>query len=126
VSAASIEHAETFQSIGKMIQDLFHSDNAKVNAALDALNPDFMKVKMKSERFVRAGGCLALVQLLKKCLDKAIASIPACDHVADLTDHAELSTLRMTLSVIIHLTFNHHESRDGIAARLVVRKQLSR
>jgi hypothetical protein len=30
-------HEECIQSIGKMIKDLFHSDNNKVNAALNAL-----------------------------------------------------------------------------------------
>jgi hypothetical protein len=77
-ASAATENEESIQiSIGKMIQDLFHSDNAKVNATLTALDHDFMKDKKKCECLVTAGGCHALVQLLKKCLDKKIDEIPA-------------------------------------------------
>jgi hypothetical protein len=99
-----------------MIQDLFHSDNAKVDAALDALNLDLDEDEKKCESLVTAGGCFALVQLLNKYLDKAIDIIPACDQVSELNELAELTTLRKTLDVIIDLTFHHDESRDGIAA----------
>jgi hypothetical protein len=98
-----------------MIQDLADSDNTKVNAALDALNSDFMKDENKCENFVTAGGCLVLFQLLKKCLDKANASIPVCDQVAELNEVAELSTLEKMLRVITNLTFQHDESRVGIS-----------
>jgi hypothetical protein len=43
-SIASTEH-ESIQSVGKMIQELFHPDNAKVNATLDALHLDSKEEK---------------------------------------------------------------------------------
>ncbi len=104
------------QSVGKMFQDLFHSDNDKVNATLTALDHDFMKDKKKCGCLVTAGGCHALVQLLKKCLDKKIYEIPAYEQVAELNKLADLSTLDNTLSVIIRLTFQHAESRSSISA----------
>jgi hypothetical protein len=64
---------------------------------------------------IQAGfGCLALINLLKKCLDKAIDSIPACDQVTELNELAELTTLHKTLRVIISLTVQHDKSRFGI------------
>jgi hypothetical protein len=36
----STEHEDSIESIGLMIQDVSHSDNVQVNAALDALNLD--------------------------------------------------------------------------------------
>jgi hypothetical protein len=114
VSAAT-EEEELIQRVGKLIQDLAHSDNPKINAALDALDLDFFKDKMKCESFVTAGGCLALVLLLTKYLDKAVDRIPACDQVTELNELAELTTLRKTFTVIIRLTFWHDESRDGIS-----------
>jgi hypothetical protein len=116
-SAAAVNHEESIQiSIGKIIQDLFHSNNDKVNATLTALDHDFMKDKKKCECFVTAGGCHALVQLLKNYLKKKIDEIPAYEQVTDLNKLAELSTLDNTLSVIIRLTFQHAESRSSISA----------
>jgi hypothetical protein len=105
--------------IGTLIQDLAHSDRATVNSALDVLNLDFMQDKTKRESLVTAGGCLALVYLMKNCLDKAIDRIPTCDQVTELwelSELAELTTLHKTLNVIIILTFQHDESRVGISA----------
>jgi hypothetical protein len=76
-SAAATEYEESISSIGKIIQDLFRSDNPKVNATLDTLFLDLDKNEEKCENLVTAGGCFALVQLLNKYLDKAIARIPA-------------------------------------------------
>jgi hypothetical protein len=115
-NAASIEHAETYKSIGKMIQDLAHSDNAKVNAALDALFLDLDNDKKKCEKIQAVGGCFVLVEVLKKFLDKAIARIPACNQVTELNEVAELKTLHKACTVIIRLTFLHDESRVGISA----------
>jgi hypothetical protein len=109
------QQEDSIESIGQMIQDLFHSDNAKVNTALDALKVDLNKDKEKCSKIQGVGGCLALVLLLKKCLDNSIDIIPACDQVTELNELAELATLRKTLGVIINLTFNHHESRVGIS-----------
>jgi hypothetical protein len=103
------------QSIGKMIQDLAHSNNAKVKAALVALDLDFMADKKKRESFVTAGGCFVLVQLLKKCLDKAIDGIPACGRVTEVNEFAKLKTLRKAFNVITNLTFEHDESKVGIS-----------
>jgi hypothetical protein len=119
-SVANTAPTESIDSIGKTIQDLLHSDNAKVHAALDALDLAFIKDKKKCDEIQAVGGCLALVLLLKKnCLDKAIATIPACDQVTELwelNELAELTTLHKALNVIIILTFQHDESRVGIAA----------
>jgi hypothetical protein len=110
------DEVESIQIIGKMIQEIFHSDNAKVNAALVALYLNLDKDKKNCEILVTAGGCLALVQLLNTCLDKAIARIPACDQVTRLNTLAELTTLDKTLFVIISLTYQHDESAVGIAS----------
>ncbi len=69
---ASDKNEESIQSIGKMIQDLCCSDNAKVSAALDALNLDVMKDKKKLEIFVTAGGCLALVNYWRSALTRRL------------------------------------------------------
>jgi hypothetical protein len=107
---------ESIKSVGKMIQDLFHSDNAKVDAALDALNLDLDEDEKKCESLVAAGVCFALVHLMQNSLDKAIDGISACDQVAELNELTELTTLDKTLDVVINLTFNNHESRVGITA----------
>jgi hypothetical protein len=41
-----------------MFQDLFHSDNAKVSATLDALNHDSMKENKKYDKLQATGGAL--------------------------------------------------------------------
>jgi hypothetical protein len=114
-ASAATEEEESIQSVGKMIQDLAHSDNAKVNALLDALDQDLDEDKIKCESFVTAGGCLALVLVLTKYLDKAVDRIPACDQVIELNELGELTTLDKTLRVIISLTFCHDESQVGIS-----------
>jgi hypothetical protein len=114
-ASAATEHEDLTRSIGKMIEDLFCSDSAKVDA-LDVLDLYFMRNKKKRELFVTAGGCFVLVQLMKTCLNVAIARIAATDQVAELNELAELTTLRTTLGVITNLTFNHDDSRVGITA----------
>jgi hypothetical protein len=116
-SAASIDQEESILNMGKMIQDLAHADNAKVNTAIDAsLDLDFMRDRLKRESFVTAGGCLALVQLVKKCVDKALNIIPACGQVTELDELAELTTVHKTLHIMIRLTFYHEETRVLITA----------
>jgi hypothetical protein len=115
-AAPAIAPPASMEIIGMLIQDLALSDKAKVNDALAALKVDLVKDKKKCESFVTAGGCLALVQLLKKCLDKAMKKIPQCDQVAKLNKSAELTTLHKTLIVIDSLTFHHDESEVVIAA----------
>jgi hypothetical protein len=115
-NTASTEHEELVQSVGALIQDLFCSDNDKVDAALDALDLDLDEDKKKCESLVTAGGCFALVHLAKNCLDKAIAEILACDQVTKLTEGAEVRTLDKALDVITNLTFQHDESIIGITA----------
>jgi hypothetical protein len=80
------------------------------------LDIDFIKDKKNIESFVIAGGCLALVQLLKNCLDKAIDEIPACDQVVEMNELAVLWTLHTTFDVIRTVTAWHDDSRVGIAA----------
>jgi hypothetical protein len=115
-TSAATDDGESIQSIGKMIQDLFCSDNAKVNAALDALYLDLGEDKRKRESLVTAGGSFALVHLMQNCFDKAIAGVPACDQVAELNELTELTTLHKTFTVVFSLTLYHEESRFGIAA----------
>jgi hypothetical protein len=115
-SAATDKHVESIQVIGKMIRDMSHSDNSKVNDTLAALSQDLAKDKKKCDKIQAVGGCLALVQLVEKCLDKAIVRIPACDQVTGLNELTELWTLHKTLNVIIGVTFQHDESKVGIAA----------
>jgi hypothetical protein len=115
-SKAEEKEDESLEGAGKLIQDLLHSANTKVDAALDAFFLDFRKDGKQCERFVTAGGCLALVHLMQNCLDKVIARIPAYDQVTELNELAELTTLDKTLGVIVNLTFHHDESRVGIAA----------
>jgi hypothetical protein len=59
------------------------------------------------------GGCDALVQLVKNCLERAAEKIPACDQVTELNELAELSTLS---NVIESLMGCHDESKVGIMA----------
>jgi hypothetical protein len=115
-SAATVNHEESIRSIGKLIQDLFCRNNAKVNATLGALFRNLDEDKKKCDKIQAVGGCFALVQLVKNCLDKAIDEISACDQVTELNELAELTTLYKTLDVIINLTFQHVESRVGISA----------
>jgi hypothetical protein len=108
------DEKESLEGVGALLQDLFNSDDAKAYAiTLDALNQDLAKDKKKIQT---VGGCFVLVHLLKNCLDKAIARIPACDQVTKLNEFAELPTLHYTLCVITRLTFQHDASRVGISA----------
>lgn len=113
-TAAKVE--ESIESIGQMIEDLFDSDHAKINAALDALNLNLEEDKKKCYTIQVALGSLSLVLLLKKCLAKAIDESPACDQVADLNDLAELTALHKTLHMMISLAQNLDESKVGMAA----------
>jgi hypothetical protein len=116
IDTAVARPEDSYESIGQMIQDLSHSDIVQVNAALDALNLDLKDDKKKCTKIQVVGGCLALVQLLKKCLDKAIDEFPARDQVIDLNELAELATLHKTLHILIRLTHHLDESKVGIAA----------
>jgi hypothetical protein len=83
----------SLEPIGALLQDLFHSDNAKVNAAFNVLNVGFLNDKTNCEKIHAVGGCFALVLLAKNCLEKAIEKITACDQVTGLYKLAELETL---------------------------------
>jgi hypothetical protein len=121
-SAAVDQEAAFVESIGKMIQDLFCSDNASVNAALDALNEDLMKDTKKGENIQVVGGCFALVHLVQKYIDTAIANFYVGAHqVTDghldcLDRYTYLTILNKTLSVITNLTLCHDKSIVGITA----------
>jgi hypothetical protein len=59
-----------------MFQDLFHSDNATVNATLlDALNHDCIKDNKIYDKLQAVGGCSALIHLMQNGLDKAIDEV---------------------------------------------------
>ena len=105
------EEEESLEGVGKMIQDLFRSDTTKAHASLVALSLDINQDKNKYDKIQAVGGCFALVHLMQNCLDKVIDRIPACDQVTQLNELAELTTLKMTLSVITRFTFQHDESK---------------
>jgi hypothetical protein len=108
------EEEEYLEGVG-MIQDLAHSDNAKVNAALDALSLDVQKGKENCDAVTAWGGCAALVHLLKDRLKKATKKAPACDQVSELNELVELTTLHKTLNAITKLTYHSETARVFIA-----------
>jgi hypothetical protein len=115
--ASNSERSESIESIAALIQDLLHSDNAKVKAALLALDLDLEKEKKKCDICVTAGGCLALVGVVKDCLKKATEKIPACNEVTNVNEHSEeLITICMALRTIFILTHNLEESRVRISS----------
>jgi hypothetical protein len=119
VIAASVaaKDEDSIESIGQMIEDLFDSDNAKINAALDALNLDLRDDKKKCYKIQAVvGGCFPLVLLLKKCLAKAIDEPLMLDQVIDVNELVEVTTLHKTLHILIRLTHHLDESKVGIAA----------
>jgi hypothetical protein len=103
----------TVEAIGSLIQDLFDSDNTKVNAALDAFDANLYEDENKCDKMVTVGGCHALVQLVKNCVAQATEKIPACDQVVGL-ERPELKTLFKSLAVITNLTYHHSDSQVGI------------
>jgi hypothetical protein len=115
-SASNAAPEESLESIGALIQDLFCSDNVKVKASLDALFLNLDGNKTKSDKIVTLGGCHALVQLMKNCLEKAIEKIPACDQVTELDELAELEAIEKALNVITNLAYQHGARRISITA----------
>jgi hypothetical protein len=106
---------EELEGVGKLIQDLAHFDNAKVNAALDALYN--MNFKQKYDTVTAWGGCAALVHLLKDRLETAMQKVPQCDQVTELHELPELVTIEMTVRVITRLTYYSSEmGRTGMVA----------
>jgi hypothetical protein len=119
------------EDLVKILQDLFRSDTAKVN--VKGLDEAFMKDKKNRAKFVAAGGCRVLVQLVKDCLKKAKEEIPACYQVTNLCPIPELKSLYKTLSVITKLTFHYDESTTfgftfygGVEALIKVMKTFSK
>jgi hypothetical protein len=105
---------ESLGGAGKMTQDLFRSDNAKVNAVLDDLNREFLNDKENCDTFTAWGGGAALVHLLKNLLKRAMKKAPACDQVSELNELVELTTLHKTLNAITSLTYHSETGRAGI------------
>jgi hypothetical protein len=108
------EEEESPEVFEKLIQDLAHYDNAKVNAALDALSLDLDKDEEKCNTIAAWGGCAALVRLLKDRLKKA-TKVPQCDQVTELNELAELETIEKTLCVFVWLSFQTETGRVVIA-----------
>jgi hypothetical protein len=77
------EEEAYLEGIEKLIQDLSSSDNAIVNAALDALFLDLDTNAEKRDSVTVWGGCAALVHLLKFRLEKAANKISRCDQVKE-------------------------------------------
>jgi hypothetical protein len=95
------EEEDSLEGVEKLIQDLAHSDNAKVNAALDALSVDLGKDKEKCDTVTVWGGCAALVHLLTNCIKMAMKKVPQCDQGTELNELPELATIEKTLRVIV-------------------------
>jgi hypothetical protein len=108
----ALEEAASMKRIKEKIQDLSSIDRKRVNSALVTLLVD------PATRYyiVAAGGCDALVQLLKNCLEKAIDITPECDQVTNVYRFVELQTLNRTLCVITNLVCWYDESKVGITA----------
>jgi hypothetical protein len=114
-SAFDAKRSESMESIGAFIQDLFHSDNVKVKASLDALYQDLHE-NDKRDIFVAAGGYVAVVQVVKDCLKKATEKILAYARVTKLSALDELRTLDKSLALIFYLTHHHNEISNGISS----------
>jgi hypothetical protein len=108
---AKAEHEESMERIGALIQDLFDSDYSKVRAALDALNVNLDTDKEKCDNVVTAGGCFALVQLIKNRLQQA-------NHTVNkrLRQENHTVTLRKIVDVIVGLTDQRHESKVAFSS----------
>lgn len=104
----------SMESIGQMLQDLFHSDGAEVDAAFDVFLLDLEKDRNKCESLVTAGGYVDIFYLMKNRLDKANESILACDQFTELDDSAELATLHKAL-LVIRFSFLHDEGKEEIS-----------
>jgi hypothetical protein len=110
------EEEEYLEGVGKLIRDLAHSDNAKVNTALAALLLELKTGEEKRNTVIAWGGCAALVHLLKDRLRKVIKKIPACGQVTELHELPDLETIKITLRVIIQLTYHSEMRRSGMVA----------
>jgi hypothetical protein len=97
-----------------MFQDLFYSDNVKVNATLDVLYNDYIEDNKLYDKRQAVG--VVLFTCWQNCLDKAIDDFPACDQVTDLNELAELTIRSTTLIAIIKWTSLHDEIKVGIKA----------
>jgi hypothetical protein len=120
-SAAVVEEEEDDEDVvgvGKMIQDLAHSDNARVDTALDALSLDLDNDKEKRDTITVWGGCAALVHLLKDRLKRAMKKVPACHQVTEVNEFPELETIEKTLRVII--SFTYYAEKMGLVGIVTV------
>jgi hypothetical protein len=80
------------------------------------LNLDLLGDKDKCDKIQVVGGCLALVLLLKKCLDQATNERLVWNQLTELNELTELTTLHKTLHIMIRLSCHVDESKVGIAA----------
>jgi hypothetical protein len=112
-------HEESLQTIGKLVQDLFHYGHpAAVRAALDALYAHLnLKGKSKNHDFVTVGGCAALAQLLNNCVRTAAKEIREQSLSTELLGElSELKTVCKTLRLVALLLDTHRESRVAMTA----------
>jgi hypothetical protein len=109
------EEKEYVEGVEKMIRDLAHSDNAKVNSALDALFN--LGLKKQYDTVTAWGGCAALIYLLKDRLKTAMKKSPQFDQVTKVNELPELEMIEKTLRVIVRLTYYSSEmGRFGVVA----------
>jgi hypothetical protein len=105
----------TREHIRKVFPDLYHSDSARVTAALDAVYMDLYEDKL--DPINGAGFSLAIVYLVEGYLKRATEKLPACDRVTKMNEFAELKPLHAAIDVIVLLTHRHHECRDRISTQ---------
>jgi hypothetical protein len=115
---SAVDRKESLESIGALMQDLCYSDNAKVDATLDALLLNHVLNKKKCEKIVTVGGCLTLVLVMKKFLKKSARMFPALELVTE-ADGIELEILEKSLGVIFGLTTGHDIERCANAMSAV-------
>jgi hypothetical protein len=111
------EESMSMETVGHLLRDLFHSDNAKIIAALHALDLNLVDDEKKCELIYAHGGCFVFVKLLEDSLEKATVKFPqqARAQVTELTETEELHTLDMSLFAISCLAAGHDESKAGIS-----------
>jgi hypothetical protein len=124
-STAITDPEASAESNGALIQDLFQSDNAKVNVALDALDPNGSKDNKKRESIVTVGGCLAVVQVVRSVSKRRLRRFQRVIESLSWTNSTNCKLLT-SHSVSLPTWRMITMKAESESAGLVVPKQLSR
>jgi hypothetical protein len=118
----STRNTASLEQMGIYVQCLFSTERTRVQAALDALVQNLHTNPRKCSDIVTVGGCFALVQLVRMCLQKASTqkasrrSRCASHLVTELDQRVDLNVMCHALRVMIRLTYRHDDSKLGINA----------